>query len=48
MVTVSFKIQFPLTIQNIVVGFHIDREVSEGRGLKERKIVCIYLSFKEN
>jgi hypothetical protein len=30
MVTVSFKIQFPLTIQNIVVAFHIDRDVPEG------------------
>lgn len=30
MVTVSFKIQFPLTTQNIVIGFHINGEVSEG------------------
>jgi len=37
---------FPLTTQNIVVGFHIDREVSEGRGSEQRKIVCIYLLFK--
>jgi hypothetical protein len=30
-------------MQNIVVGFHIDREVSEGLGSEERKIVSIYL-----
>jgi len=48
MVTVSFKIQFPLTIQNIVVGFHIDRDVPEGQGSEERKIGCIYLLLKKN
>jgi len=48
MATVSFKIQFPLTTQNIVVGFHIDREVSEGQGSEQREIVCIYLLSKVN
>ena len=38
---------FPLTTQNIVVGFHINREVPEGRGSEERKIVSTDLLFKE-
>jgi hypothetical protein len=48
MVTVSFKIQFPLTEQNILLTFHIDREVPKGRGPEERKIMCIYLLSKLN
>ena len=39
---------FPLTTQNIVVAFHINGEVPEGRGLEKRKIMCIYLLSKEN
>jgi hypothetical protein len=45
--TVSFRIQFLLTTQNIVVAFHIDREVPNGRGSEVRKIVYTYLLFKE-
>jgi len=37
-----------LTEQNILLTFHIDREVPEGRGSEERKIVGIYLLSKRN
>jgi hypothetical protein len=37
-----------LTTQNFVVAFHINREVPEGRGPEERKIVSIYLFSKED
>jgi len=43
-----YDLQFPLTTQNIVVVFRIDREVSERRGSAQRKMVSIYLSFKDN
>ncbi len=42
------KNNLSLTGQNIVVVFQIYREVPEGRGSEDIKIVSIYFLFKEN
>ena len=37
-----------LTAQNIVVAFHINRGVPEGRRSEEREIISTCLLFKDN